>query len=394
MAISPYQASGFGAGSPNPAPTPTPQPTPAPTPAPKPTPKPPKPPAPTPPDNPGSGDTASSFEEYFQIGKRIDGSKSRTELSKGRAPASHSTDSCTIGNKNDTFSETVGWGVEQGFRLADQHLDYISFSTWDPYDIYTTGKRHPVSLLSNPLCDVSSTSLNRILSTNSRPAQMPTSTTISQIQEFTDKHNSLRYQALKGNKDAELEVQKLWTTFMGCLSYVESLGDPDTQTSYNIAREQGPSDYIKPTGVKFYFDRNQPPESAINIGLYQFSPDAGGNIQGCIRKWNDLQPGCQIDRRASASELVRVLGSSRQAFNAFCGMNQVLNTFYIQANTDNPYRTDSSNQRSNGTLKAASNRCVSPHFRTGRSYNHFSPLHNGTGNNLNLLMSCTMSNLR
>lgn len=391
LSLSSSMAYAWGPRAPAPKPDPAPAPAPKPTPTPKPTPPP--TPTPPPPSDPGNGESASNFETYFNIGRRIDASKSRSELSKSRSPASHGTDSCTIDRANDSFAETVGWSVEQGFRIADQHLDYISFSSWDPYDIYTTGRRTPVSLLSNPLCEVDSSSLSRILSTSSRSANMPSSTTISHIQDFTKKHNTLREKALEGDTSAEFEIKKMWTTFMGCLSYVESLGDPDTQTSYNIAREQGPSDYRKPTGVKFYFDRNQPPESAINIGLYQFSPDSSGNIQGCIRKWNDLQPGCQIDRRASKSELVKVLGSSRQAFNAFCGMNQVLNTFYIQVNTDNSYRTDTSNRRSSGALKSPSDRCVSPHFRTGRSYNHFSPLHNGTGNNLNLLMSCTMGNL-
>jgi len=347
-------------------------------------------PAPTP--EPPPHDEANNYEEYFQIGRDVDSYRSDSQLQKGRAPASHKSDSCVIDDKYDTFSESVGWGVEQAFKLRDQELDYVSYSNWDPFKIYTKSKRTHVSLMSHPLCETNQSSLQRTLSKSGTAAKMPPLRTIADIQEFVSINNKLRVAALRGDNESENQLQRLWSTFMSCLSYTESLGDPDTSRSEQNARQHAPSGYSKPTGVKFYWDVNQPIESALNIGLFQFSPGAGGNIQGCIRNWNKFNQSCQIPTKASTGEMIQILGSSRQAFNAFCGSNQILNTFYTQVNTYDAYHTDTRNVNSNGSLKLPSDRCVSLHFRTGRAYNHFSPLHNGTGDNLRELMTCTMTN--
>lgn len=108
---------------------------------------------------------------------------------------------------------------------------------------------------------------------------MPPQHTIEDIQEFIGINNNLREKAINGDDDASRKLKKLWTTFMSCLSYTESLGDPDTSKSYQNASAHAPDDYSKSEGVKFYWDVNQPIESALNIGLFQFAPGAGGNIQ-------------------------------------------------------------------------------------------------------------------
>jgi len=284
----------------------------------------------------------------------------------------------------------VGWGIEEAFTEAPQELDYIATSSWDPYDIYPTSSGHHVSLLSQPVCSATAESLRRNMSTTSRAANMPTSSTISRINTFSSRHNSLRAKAQKGDREALGDLKRHWAKFMGCLSYVESLSDPDVPRSDKLVREYAPSDYQRPRGVNFYYDVGQPIESALNIGLFQFSPGSSGNIQGCIRRWNKFHPTCQVSPRSNNDEMIRILGSSRQAFNSFCGSNAILNTFYIQANTDNSYRTDASNINSNGSMKQPKDRCVSLHVRTGRSYNHFGPFHNSTGSNLDKLMSCVV----
>ncbi len=372
----------FGSRKPkNPAPAPAP---PAPTPSPTPT------PTPTP-EDPGNG-SEHDWDAYFETGRDVDSYRSSSQLTKGREPASHITGSCTASNGKETFAEQIGWAVNEGFSAKHQHLDYLSTSSWDPYDIYNPGKNVDVSLQSHSLCPVDRSSLERTLSTSSRSALMPSQGTIDDINTFVNRHNSLRTRSLQGDKNARKDLQALWGKFMGCLSYIESLGDPDTSRSESVARQYAPSGYDRPQGVNFYIDPNQSEASKLNIGLFQFAPGATGNIQSCIRRWNEANPSCEIPRRASNSEMIRIIGSARQSFNAFCGVSKVLDTLYVQANTDNSYRTDLRNQNSNGTLKAPSDRCVSLHFRTGRSYNHFGPFHNSTGRNLQKLMSCTMAN--
>ena len=76
-----------------------------------------------------------------------------------------------------------------------------------------------------------------------------------------------------------------------------------------------------------------------------------------------------------------------QSFNAFCGAHKLIETFSIQINTNNAHATHPDNAI-NGVLKSAENRCVSPHFYAGWAYNHFGPLQNSTGKNLDELFSC------
>jgi hypothetical protein len=291
-------------------------------------------------------------------------------------------------SSSDTFIEAIGWGVDEAFVESPQELEYLATSSWDPYNIFPTSSAMNVSLQSHAMCRVSSESLQRNMSTSSRAANVPNALTIDRMNAFVDRYNALRTRVLSGDTTAVRDLKNHWARFLGCLAYVESLGDPDVPRSDSLARQFAPDDYSRPQGVNFYYDRGQPVESALNIGLFQFSPGSNGNIQGCIRKWNKKNTSCTIPERASNEEMIRILGSSRQAFNAYCGANAILNTFYVQVNTKNPYRSDASNILSNGSLKRAQDRCVSLHLRSGRSYNHFGPLHNSTGSNLAVLMSC------
>lgn len=76
--------------------------------------------------------------------------------------------------------------------------------------------------------------------------------------------------------------------------------------------------------------------------------------------------------------------------NAFCGVNKILQSFAIQVNTTKSVSTHPSNQ-SGGKFKAPADRCVSPFFYSGYSYNHFGPLMNSTGSNLAGLMACALN---
>jgi hypothetical protein len=327
-----------------------------------------------------------------EIGQKIDSYYSNTELLYGRDPASHSAERCAGNESEDTFIETINKGVKSALVPRRQELDYIATASYDPYNIYNSNQAYnSVSLISHAMCNVDQSSLATILSTSSRAAQMPSSKGIQDMNTFANRYNDLRKKYLEGDSSAKEKVGALWTRFMGCLSYIESLGDADSPRSDNLADQYAPADYSRPEGVNFYYDRGQPIESALNIGLFQFAPGSGGNIQGCIRNWNKQYPSCQISQKSSTAEMIRILGDSQQVFNAFCGSNMVLNTFFVQANTKNSYRVHPANINKNGSLKSASERCVSLHVRTGRSYNHFGPFHNSTGSNLDKLMRCAVA---
>lgn len=165
-----------------------------------------------------------------------------------------------------------------------------------------------------------------------------------------------------------------------CLALEESLGDPDTSASKKIFREvTGRNE--KPLGVKFYHDREQPKESALNIGLFQFTPDINGNIHSCVKSWNkifDKQNNCQIKNNHDA---LSALSTSAQNFNAFCGVHKIIETAAIQMRSE----------KISAHFKPGYE-CVSLQMRAGLAYNHFGPLQNSTGKNLRSLAKCLEGN--
>jgi hypothetical protein len=378
VSLMPSEGSAFGSKKPEDSPPPPSAPPPNPVNPPAPQPEPPKPPV----------VVIDPDAELRSVASEVDRSKRMTELLKLRNLTGHATDSCEIDlrPKEDPFGMAVGRFVEKQFDPAHPELDYIA-------SIYNlnTQRLDAVGFNSHPMCSVSKTSLEHTL----RYASLvPDQSVIDQMNAFANRYNSLRTKSLQGDERARQDLTNLWAKMYSCLSYAESLTTADTTRSRQLATEVAPSDYRKPDGVKFYHDAQQKTEaSKLNIGLYQFSPAAGGNVQACIREWNQryTRSSCQIARNASAAEMIRVLGSSQQHFNAFCGVNKALQSFYVQVNTTSSLRTHPANRLSSGALKGPQDRCVSLHFHATRSYNHFGPFQNSTGSNLKSLLSCVMN---
>jgi hypothetical protein len=232
-----------------------------------------------------------------------------------------------------------------------------------------------VSLTSHPFCVETSDTLKAIMFHE----DIPSGDTIDKLNRMTAKLNAAR---LAGNA----ESTRLWTKFFGCLAYEESLTTADGPSSQKVARQVLHWGETKPDGVEFYNDPEQSnPASKLNIGLYQFSPLASGNIAPCIREWNKAFPKCEIDVKASRTDLIRTLGSSAQSFNAYCGVDKLVQTFFVQANTQAASRLHPANKG-----KESADRCVSLNFRASLGYNHFGPLQNSTGKSLNHLVSCVL----
>lgn len=242
----------------------------------------------------------------------------------------------------------------------------------------------PTSLIRHPLCVVNNSTLSKTIN------KVPSQSTIDKLNRFAATVNTLRQDVLNGDQSAKKELLSTWTRLFSCLAYTESLGTADSTTSKNVASRVAPSTYRKPAGVKFYDDPAQSAESRLNIGMFQFTPTASGNIQPCLRAWNKIHseiPSCQLNQKASQNELIPILGSSLQSFNAFCGVHKLIQTFAIQVNTSKSSATSPQNLV-NGKLKNYEERCVTPHFQAGRAYNHFGPFQNSTGSNLEKLFSC------
>jgi hypothetical protein len=316
------------------------------------------------------------------VAERVDQFYSRhRELLRGRAIGNEREDSC-IGEiaERDTYSFPIAFAVREALKKRKAEIDYVASSFRLPASLKEN------SLLSNPFCAVTKESLKKTFGNR----KIPSANTIKKAQDFTMKLNQLRAGALAGNLASQKDFQKIWTRTFMCLSYAESLTTADSAASERVADQY---DLKKYPGVKFYLDPSQGnPDSKFNLGLFQFSPVASGNVQACLRAWNKQFPSCSIDTKAKFSKMVSYLSSARQVFNAFCGVTKVRDMFSIQINTGKATSTHPENILSNGALKPAADRCVSPFFRSSYSYNHFGPLQNSTGDNLEPLLTCIMQN--
>jgi hypothetical protein len=383
---SPAQAAGLFRSIRQPAPAPSPTPTPPPTTLPgdgggdvvdRPTPT---------PRDPGDLDIFNDVA--YLIGGHVDDyySAHRQLLPIRSDAGAHSVDYCRENlDGQGSFADRIAYFVNLHTENSRAHLAQLASF----YNIPSNLNSHAeTSLISHRMCRVTAQTLTHTLGSSSR---VPSQAVIDRLNQFADRYNRLREGILRGDEEAELEMNQLWTQFMGCLAYTESLTTADIPSSQNVATKYAPSGYRKPAGVKFYEDPWQNEASRLNIGLFQFTPTGSGNINPCIRHWNEQNPTCTISTGASRAELIRVVGSSFQTFNAFCGVNKIQQTFSVQVNTTSTSSTHPENF--SGGMKAAANRCVTPFFLAGRAYNHFGPLMNSTGSNLNSLMVCALRQL-
>ncbi len=372
------ESTALAMGPKRPAPAPTPTPTPTPTPA----------PAPVLPAKPtlDFGDRLEAdayLDSSSQIGPVVDDLQNGTELTDKREMANtDSVDKCTDPSlSSELFSEQISYYAGELINDVPAMVGFIgsSYGTSSNDSAY-----FPTSLIRHPLCQSSNSSLSQTMN------KVPGSSTIEKLNSFAEEVNGLRSEVLAGDLNAKKELLSTWSRFFSCLAYTESLSTADSSSSIAVARKVAPAGYRKPAGVKFYEDPAQDQASRLNIGMFQFTPNANGNIQPCLRAWNALnknKPACQVGTRSSQGDLIKILGSSLQSFNAFCGIHKLVQTFAIQVNTIKSSATHPANI-ANGKLKPQEQRCVTPHFQAGRAYNHFGPFQNSTGSNLEKLFSC------
>lgn len=314
-----------------------------------------------------------------KIADFVDRVNRNDELSLRRTQEDFSRgDACHLElDQNNRFADAIGYFISELSRPQVVQIQGIaSFYGMSSND----SNYYPVSLISHPLCRVTKSSLGATIK------KVPGTTTIALAQKFADDHNRLRQEYLEGREQSKEELQQLWGQFFGCLAYAESLSTANTSSSERTASKYAPSGYRKPAGVKFYDDPAQSEASRLNIGLFQFTPSYGGNINPCFKQWNRDYPNCSLSN-GGRSDMIRVVGSSLQHFNAYCGVHKLLQTFSVQVNSSNSRNTHPDN-RPGGSFKGSSNRCVTPHFYAGWAYNHFGPLQNSTGSNLSKLLKC------
>jgi hypothetical protein len=333
-----------------------------------------------------------SPEDYLdtsaEIGPQVDVAKKDDELSGKRREIINvdQVDKCFDDDKtHEYFADQISYYASEMMNDVPAKVGLIGSSYGTSSD---DSQYFPTSLIRHPLCMSTSKSLLSTMKKN-----VPNQTTIDKLNRFASMVNDLRQNVLDGDQSAKKELLSTWSRFFSCLAYSESLPTADSTVSKTVALKVAPTGYRKPAGVEFYEDAAQPQASRLNIGMFQFTPNSAGNVQPCIRAWNEMhatKPVCQVNQKASQSDLIKVFGSSLQSFNAFCGVHKLIQTFAIQVNTTKTSATHPLNVL-NGKLKPSEERCVTPHFYSGWAYNHFGPFQNSTGSNLNELFSCIES---
>lgn len=332
---------------------------------------------------------ALDVREYLDsaqtIAPIVDELHNQYELTKIRNSVNEDkADQCIISaDMNDHFSDQISFYVAKMFEDIPSMVGVIGNS----YGVNSNDEfLFPTNLIRHPLCEVTSKTLAITLGSQRVPSQL----VIEKLNKFSKTANDLRAESLSGNANAKRDLLDHWNRMFTCLAYIESLPSADSKTSQNVAKKYSSPNYRKPAGVEFYEDTAQPSASRLNIGLFQFTPSWQNNIQPCMRAWNKIyanSASCQLPLKGSQTDLIKVVGSSLQSFNAFCGVHKLIETFSIQVNTTKSSATHPSNLI-NGKLKSPEERCVSPHFLAGRAYNHFGPLQNSTRKNMDELFSC------
>lgn len=372
-----YSQTLFAMGSRRPSPTPAPKPAP-PTQNPAPTPAPPTI------DLGADLDPEAYLETSSIVGPGVDQYYKNFALTEVRSIINQdNVDKCFSDDKShDLFSDQISYYAAMMFKDTPAMVGVIGsyYGTSENDNAY-----YPTSLIRHPLCPVTSTSLSKTIK------NVPAQATIDKLNRFGNKVNTLRAEAINGDKEAKVELLHTWGRFFSCLGYVESLSSADSASSIRVAQKYSPAGYRKPAAVEFYEDPAQPAESKLNIGMFQFTPTSSGNIKPCLKAWNALHKNksasCQVNASGNQAEMIKTLGSSLQSFNAFCGVHKLLQTFAIQVNTKNTSATHPNNLV-NGKLIPEAARCVTPHFAAGKAYNHFGPFQNSTGSNMDKFFNC------
>ncbi len=272
-------------------------------------------------------------------------------------------------NIEKSFAEVISEQVTAAVKTRNMNLKEFKKLRFEKGEI-------PVSLMSHEFCKMTERSFRMIT------RQDIDEETLKMVNLFSKEMN---YYRLKGitNDTVDGFYKKLFAArfaqLMMCVPKHEGL----TTAGEN--------------GINVTFDSSQHNKrSKKNIGLFQLSPDPGGETYLCFKQWNQLHPNCAIDENVfKPSKLVistgiqQIISSPMQTFNAFCGINDMLKTFSIQVNSESPQRTHFNNRNATGAvLKPAALRCVTPFSGTIDTWNAKGVLQNTTGDNLREIMDC------
>lgn len=357
-------------------------------------------------------------------------------------------DKCQLKDGQKSFGDALEGAV--GAHMEPRVFHFTKPIT-DAYQLPDPKRATPVSLVSHPMCNVTSDSLKHMLG----EGFVPKPEIISVLQHFAqtanearkkywDEINAATKEKRKPKKELLQDAIDVHFSVLGCISYEESLAGPGDAGDEKKELDQLFAEYmvevpdaqkyfknskgelVRPKGMSIYTDRPgnyvielralraeaaeqkkkgtydeaeyQKKVKALKdkytpwtvLGNFQFMPDGFGNIRACIEEWNKRvkDDACKI--KMSQAAVSQALLSPAQTFNSYCGVAKLAHANYTQINTASPNGTDLSNILSGGELKDPKDRCISLVSRggTGKVYAHFGPLRNSVKDNLGKVMMC------
>jgi hypothetical protein len=306
-------------------------------------------------------------------------------------------------NPPRNFAEAISFSLELHEEPQENMLDKFILDTYGVSstkdETNSTGFKwnQNVSLFNFPMCK---TIDHYFIRRNENAKKERIQNATPDMNEFVETYNDLfeAYQKAIAEKKTsdelqkiKMELRKLYFALFASIAVHESLGDADNSqqqtltktfsSQYNLSAK-----YVRPKGVKLYYDKAQTNEaSRYNVGLYQFTPKLGGNIDACYVAWNKVMgskhPKCKINLHGSDSKSFEHVAASDQIFNAFCGVNKYMQSLGIQINSkafkhpsaSSMQLTHKDNMVKN-KLKASKDRCITPFSHTSNSYMHFGVL--------------------
>jgi hypothetical protein len=298
-----------------------------------------------------------------------------------------------------TFEDAIRISVEQNFAAQENMLPKDILQQYDvetKEDLTNVSKvkwNENVGLFTHPMCE---TTDYYFISRKENSKKSRIKNSEKKLKEFIQGYNKLFYAMKKAvaekKSEDELsvikrEMKEFYFALMASMAVHESLGDANNSQQNKLAKEfskaYGARNYIRPPGVKFYFDDSQDEEiSKQNIGLYQFTPKIGGNIDPCYHAWNNIMakksPACKIYLDSDDEISFDFVAASDQVFNAFCGANKLVQSYGIQINSRNlnkpkakSMQLSHADNKAKKGLKASQDRCVSPFAHASNAYMHF-----------------------
>ena len=285
--------------------------------------------------------TVALKDEVFQL---IDKSVQRSQLSQARQPNDFDKKCGGMSAKDASFADAIAKQVDASLtpssnqkvagasRLFGLSLSGVAEAYSAPDSMPSKKPDSDLALNAAPLCEVESSSPDAKIY-----------------------NAALRnYNATIGKSDeASRRLQKkFWYAQMGCLADA-LMDDQRASVTDNVAQKK-------------------------ILGLFQFDA-VGGNTAPCNDVWNAQAPeGCRVDSRNRPGFVKSsdALGSSGQSYNAFCGVQKVLQTFYIQ--------------RFSKKVQAS---CVSLAAPKKSIYNPFAPVKSVDRDEFKVMASCVAKTL-